>query len=89
MDWDEYFFGISDAIRAKSKDESTKVGCVIVGPNHEIRSTGYNSFPRGVIDSLPERQERPLKYSWKEALETSCSMLGEAGVTVRVALRGD
>jgi dCMP deaminase len=45
------------------------VGCVIVGPAHEIRSTGYNSFPRGIRDDLPERLERPAKYLWIEHAE--------------------
>jgi len=46
-----------------------QIGCVIVGPNHEIRSTGYNSFPRGIRDDVPERLERPAKYLWLEHAE--------------------
>jgi dCMP deaminase len=42
---------------------------VIVGPAHEIRSTGYNSFPRGIRDTVPERLERPEKYLWIEHAE--------------------
>lgn len=34
-----------------SKDPSTRVGSVIVGPDLEIRSAGFNGFPRGVADS--------------------------------------
>jgi dCMP deaminase len=41
-----------DCVAQKSKDPSTKVGAVIVGPDHEIRSTGYNGFPRGAADDL-------------------------------------
>lgn len=52
-----------------SKDRSTRVGCVIVGPDNEIRSTGYNGFPRGVDDELDERHARPLKYKWTEHAE--------------------
>jgi dCMP deaminase len=37
---------------------------VIVGPTKEIRSTGYNSFPRGIDDSVEARYERPEKYLW-------------------------
>jgi len=64
MNWDDYHMAIADTVRLRSKDESTQLGAVIVGPAREIRSTGYNSFPRGVNDDLPERQERPLKYKW-------------------------
>jgi dCMP deaminase len=64
MNWDEYFINIANAVRLKSKDQSTKIGAVIVGNGNEIVSTGYNSFPRGINDNLPERQERPEKYYW-------------------------
>ena len=51
MDWHDYYFKLCDTVALKSKDQSTKVGCIVVGPDHEIRSTGYNDFPRGAIDS--------------------------------------
>ena len=38
-------------------------------PDNEIRSTGYNSFPKGLNDDLQERQERPEKYYWIEHAE--------------------
>lgn len=53
----------------KSKDQSTKVGAVIVGPDNEIRSTGFNSPCRGIDDTRPEIHERPLKYSYFEHAE--------------------
>lgn len=52
-----------------SKDRSTKCGCVIVGPDKEIRSTGYNGMPRGVDDNRDERHIRPTKYLWFEHAE--------------------
>jgi len=69
MNWDEYFFDICDVVRRKSKDKSTKVGCVIVGEDNGIRSTGYNGFPRGVNDDIDKRYERPLKYKFMEHSE--------------------
>jgi len=62
MDWTDYFLGIAEQVKLKSKDESTQIGAVIVGKDKEILSTGYNSFPRGLNDNLKERQERPEKY---------------------------
>jgi len=44
--WDQYYLSICGAVAARSKDPNTQVGCVIAGPAHEIRSTGYNSLPR-------------------------------------------
>jgi len=67
--WDEYYLDICKAVAARSKDPNTQVGCIIAGPAHEIRSTGYNSFPRGIRDDVPERLERPTKYLWMEHAE--------------------
>jgi dCMP deaminase len=69
MNWDEYFLDLAVFVSKKSKDKSTKCGCVIVGPSKEIRSTGYNSFPRGLNDDVESRQERPEKYMWIEHAE--------------------
>lgn len=69
MDWDKYFMTLCYLVALKSKDQRTKYGAIIVGPDHEIRSTGYNSFPRGVNDLMNERQERPEKYFWFEHAE--------------------
>ena len=67
--WDQYYLEICKVVAARSKDPNTQIGCVIVGPNHEIRSTGYNSFPRGIRDDVPERLVRPAKYLWIEHAE--------------------
>ena len=67
--WDQYYLEICKVVASRSKDPNTQIGCVIVGPNHEIRSTGYNSFPRGIRDDVPERLVRPAKYLWIEHAE--------------------
>jgi dCMP deaminase len=69
LNWDDYFMNMVYLVAMKSKDESTHIGAVIVGPDREIRSTGYNSFVRGINDSIPERQIRPEKYFWFEHAE--------------------
>jgi len=68
-DFHSYFMALLEPIASRSKDPNTKIGCVIVGPENNIRSTGYNSFPRGISDTLPERLERPEKYLWIEHAE--------------------
>jgi dCMP deaminase len=50
MNWNQYFFDMIEVVRSKSKDKSTKVGAIIVSPDNSIVSTGFNGFPRGVID---------------------------------------
>ena len=69
IDWQEYFIGIANYVKLKSKDKYTQIGAVIVGKDNEVVSTGYNSFPRGIDDNVPERQERPEKYHWFEHAE--------------------
>jgi dCMP deaminase len=69
MNWDQKFLQLAFNIAEWSKDRSTKVGCVIVGPNHEILTTGYNGMCRGVNDYLECRHERPAKYMWFEHAE--------------------
>lgn len=59
---DEYYMGMAYAAAQKSKDTSTKVGCVVFGPGGEIRTTGYNGAPRGYDDSDPRLTTRPDKY---------------------------
>lgn len=70
MDWDEYYINIVTEVAKKSKDPSSKIGAVIVGPDHEIRSSGFNGFPRG-IDEVQDasRWERPIKYDYVEHAE--------------------
>src|SRR4051794_36949338 len=67
--WDQYYLDICKVVATRSKDPNTQIGCVIIGPNHEIRSTGYNSFPRGIRDDVPERLVRPTEYLWIEHAE--------------------
>ena len=60
--WDRRFLELARHISGWSKDPSTKVGCVIVGPDREVRSTGFNGFPRGISDTPERLNDRPLKY---------------------------
>lgn len=62
MDWDNYFLHMAEAASAKSKDPSTKVGAVVVRPDRTIASTGWNGFPRGVLDLPARYNDRPTKY---------------------------
>lgn len=59
-DWPDYWMGFAEHAATKSKDE-TRVGAALVGPEGEVRLTGYNGPPKGVADT-PERRERPMKY---------------------------
>ena len=60
--WDERFLNLAKHISEWSKDPSTKVGCVVVGPDREIRSTGFNGLPRGIEDNDERLNNRKIKY---------------------------
>lgn len=62
--WNIRFMQMAQLISTWSKDQSTKVGCVIVSPDKAILSMGYNGFPRGVDDTPEYRQIRPTKYEF-------------------------
>lgn len=59
-------------VSTKSKDPSTKVGAVVVGSAKQVLSIGYNGFPRGVVDEIPSRWERPGKYLRVSHAEENC-----------------
>ena len=60
--WDQRFLRLAIEISSWSKDPSTKVGCVVVGEDREIRSTGFNGFPRGIDDNEERLNDRAQKY---------------------------
>jgi len=60
--WDRRFLDLATHIASWSKDPSTKVGCVVVGSDREIRSTGFNGFPRGINDDDERLTDRAKKY---------------------------
>lgn len=84
VEWDEYFMSMVFLVSMKSKDKNTKGGAIIVGTDNEIRSTGYNSFPRKLNDFTKERQERPEKYFWfVHAEENAILNAARIGVSVK------
>jgi len=76
-DWDKIakflkFIPDAKAAAGKSKDRSTQVGAVVIDDDYNIRTSGYNGFPRGVNDELEDRHERPAKYLWTAHAEENC-----------------
>lgn len=64
--WDERFMLLAHHLAHWSIEQGRRVGTVVVGPDNEIRSTGYNGLPRGVNDAVEERHSRitGAKYIW-------------------------
>ncbi len=61
-EWDEYFMRIAETVAEKSKDPSSKMGCVIVDKNKRVVSLGYNGMVQGADESKMTLSERPMKY---------------------------
>ena len=61
-EWDEYFMRIAETVATKSKDPSSKMGCVIVDTNKRVVSLGYNGMLQGADESKMTLSERPMKY---------------------------
>jgi len=69
MDWVDYYMGFAQHAALKAK-HTTKVGAILVGPDGEIRLTGYNGTPRGVKDT-PERTSGPDRHRWHSHAEAN------------------
>ncbi|MBR0479661.1 hypothetical protein IJJ49_00080, partial [Candidatus Saccharibacteria bacterium] len=61
-DWDKYFMKIAEAVAEKSKDPSSKMGCVVVDKNKRVVSLGYNGMIQGANEEKMTLSERPMKY---------------------------
>lgn len=85
--WDDYFFGLTYVVSKRSHDIHTQCGCVIVDKDNHIIGTGYNGFPRGMIDcSLPT--SRPEKYDFivhAEVNAVSNCVIKPSGATAYVS----
>ena len=84
--WVVRYLEIAKTVATWSSDPSRKIGAVIIGDKGQIKSQGYNGFPRGIKD-LPERyNDRPTKYTYVchaeanavyNALHNGTSVLGD------------
>ena len=64
------YLGIVREVAKLSKDPSTQVGALVLGPRQEARSFGYNGAPRGCSADEDERfRTRPEKYFWASHAE--------------------
>ena len=52
---------VAKLVASWSKDPSSKIGAIIV-KDMEIKSTGYNGFPKGIEDLQERLNNRAVKY---------------------------
>lgn len=65
LSWDEYFMLQAMMASFKSKDPTTKVGCVFVDQNNHQLTMGYNGFVAGIDETkLPwgKNKKQPLEH---------------------------
>jgi|SRR6478609_1572785 len=78
--WDEYFLDIAKTVSKKSKDPSTKVGAVIVRPDKTVASTGFNGFPRNIIDLEERYNDREMKLKIIQHAEVNASIFAKESI---------
>ena len=59
--WDAHFLRLALDNCRMSKDPNTQVGAVLVGSDMEVRSMGFNGFPRRIWDSPIRLRDRDTK----------------------------
>lgn len=83
--WHKHFLTMALAFAQMSKDPSTVVGAIVVGPDREIRSTGFNGFPRGIVDTEDRLNDRDTKLQL--VVHAECNAICNAA-RVGVSLKG-
>jgi dCMP deaminase len=61
------FLKLAQAIAAMSKYEGTRVGAIVLGPDNETRSSGWNGAPRRSTADEPldvRTVDRPTRLKW-------------------------
>lgn len=59
--WDRHFLKLAICHASMSKDPNKRVGAVLVGPDREVLSMGFNGLPRQLIDSGERLHYREIK----------------------------
>lgn len=62
--WDLRYIELAKLVASWSKDPGHKIGAVAVGEHGQILSTGYNGFPRGIVDSYNRLNDRDIKLKY-------------------------
>lgn len=82
--WDKRFYNLAVHISAWSKDDSSRVGAVIVDYKKRIVSVGFNGFPAGVDDSPGDRDRKLRRTVHAEVNALSFAAQSVEGCTMYV-----
>lgn len=76
--WHDRYLSLAEHVASWSKDPSTKVGSVIVGPDdRRLISVGFNGFPMGVRDTDERLLDRAIKYQLVQHAELNAMGFAE------------
>jgi dCMP deaminase len=70
--WHVRYLRLAREISTWSKDPSRQIGAVAVSDTGQVLSTGYNGFPRGILDSKERYTDRQTKYKFVVHAEMNC-----------------
>lgn len=80
--WTHRYLSVAKLIGSWSKDPSSQIGAIVVGPDGQILSQGYNGFARGIKDSANRLNNREEKYEHIIHAEMNCiynaSLIGQS-----------
>lgn len=82
--WDRRFIDLAKHVSQWSKDDSTRVGAVIVDNKNRVVSLGFNGFPRGVDDKHHNREHKLLKTLHAEDNALSFANKSTDGCTIYI-----
>lgn len=79
------FLPMATAVAAMSKSPSSKVGAIVVGPDFEVRSTGWNGAPRGSrADEDSRSEDRAARLRWTAHAEANAiAQAARAGTALK------
>lgn len=70
QDWHKFFMNMAKIWATRSKDISTRVGCVICQDKLQV-SQGYNGLPKGIPDTPEILENRELKLKLTKHAEAN------------------
>ena len=84
MKWHKRFIELAHHVAQWSKDDSTKVGAVIVDEQRRIVSTGYNGPPQGVKDEYADRTQKLRRTLHAETNALAFAQRNVRGCTIYI-----
>ena len=82
--WDTRFLDLAGHVAGWSRDESTRVGAVIVDTKKRVISLGFNGFPAGVDDTVTSRDQKLRRTVHAEINALSFASRSVEGCTIYV-----